>query len=138
MQSKLFLLLLICFLTSCEIITITAPVVKKEKKIDIVPTSPNGTVLVLMEELKRSNTYSGSDLFSSNSFTKLKAIDRLYLVSEVDRYKRIISDRYITKLQNDTIANNNIIVYVELNYKDIYKFNTVLIDTLWYITELKL
>lgn len=132
---RLVCLLFSLSLVGCEIVTIKAEYKRKAKKIDLVQDSPEGAVYLFKAELDSNNTYSAADFFLRNG-DKYLAIERLDLVDEADRFKRIFAEKQITTNKIDTLANSNVSIATQLNYAKNIKFLTTKKDTLWYISEI--
>jgi len=121
-------------LLSCELIVIG----KKPgeiKPLEYDRHSPIGSVVVFKTELDSNNISAASDIIATKDGKYLLAIDRYENEYELERVRRVISKRKITKIKQDTLSEHNIKIILELDYYKYISFNTSLIDGLWYITN---
>jgi hypothetical protein len=131
---KIYLnLILLLLLTGCELIVIGT---KREQKpvINLNQDTPLGAVYLFKAELDSNNISSASDLIARRDGQKFLAIERYEMFFDIDRLKRMIFMKPVTKVKTDTIDNISFVFSIEYDYLTNVSFTAKKINNDWYIT----
>ena len=123
--------------TSCEIITIGTPNAPKKEVINVNQQSPLGAVYLFKTELDSNNVPAAAQILADSSGNLLLAIEKYERYFDVDRMKRKIGQKLITKIVRDSLAENDYRYNVEFDYLTNVTFTTSKIRDEWYITNYK-
>lgn len=110
------------------------------KKTTIVERSQRsalGVVYLFKEALDSSNVQAATDLMVHPSGRRLLAIERYEITDDVERWRRVMSAKPITKTHFDTLSAASHRVYLTLDYIKHYAFLTArLDDSSWYVASI--
>lgn len=131
MKTLLFLLSISILLASCELFVIGT---KKQPIIEISQSSPVGTVLLFKAKLDSSKVADASSLMLKHNGAQYLAIEKYELFDDLTRLSRVISLKPVTDYRADTVQSETCTVFLEVDYIKKYKFQTLKVSDLWYIT----
>lgn len=132
---KLYLnFILLLLLSGCELIVIGT---KRESKpvVNLTQETPLGAVYLFKAELDSNNISSASDLMARIDGQKFLAIERYDKFFEIDRLKRILFMKPVTKVKTDTINNKTFVFFIEYDYLTNVSFTAQKINEEWFITK---
>lgn len=131
MKKLVISLIAILFFTSCELFVIGT---KKKPTIEISQTSPLGTVFLFKAKLDSGKVEDASSLMLKQNGTPYLAIEKYEILDDLLRLSRVISLKTITDFRSDTLNTQTCTVFLEVDYIKKYKFQTLKVSDLWYIT----
>lgn len=134
---KYIILILLIFLSSCELIVIG------NKPIDLKPIiikrdNPVGAVLLFKSELENNNVLAASEFIANPNGHRLKATEKLELYDDLPRFVNQIPKGEITNIL-ETLQEQNIInVKIEFDYITYLECSTKKIDSLYFILNYRI
>jgi hypothetical protein len=132
---KLYLnLVFLLLFTGCELIVIGT---KREQKpvVNLTQDTPLGAVYLFKAELDSNNISSASDILARNNGQKFLAIERYEMFFDIDRLKRMIYMKPVTKVKTDTIDSKSFRFLIEYDYLKNVSFTALKINEEWYVTK---
>jgi hypothetical protein len=123
-------------LGACELIILSrsAPL-QREQPAALDQRSAHGVVRLFVAELVNDNVYGAMRLYAGEE-RPLLAVEKLDLLEDVLRAKRIIGTRKITSLVSDTLSASKQRIRTEFDYTKELTFTTVKIDDEWFISAM--
>lgn len=132
-----FFILISFLIVSCEIITIGSPNSAPKEVINYNQNSSLGALYLFKTELDSNNISAAAQILAGLDGEILLAFEKYELYFDVDRIKRKIALKPITKLNRDTLNDNRMIYIIEFDYLTKVTFTTEKISDYWFITEYK-
>jgi len=110
---------------------------KKEVRIEHSQRSPQGVVHLFKDALDSGNVQAATDLMVHPSGRRLLAVERYEIRDDVERWRRLMADKPITKTRSATLSATSNHVDVTLDYIRQFVFTTVrLEDSSWYVASI--
>ena len=128
-------ILILLFLTSCELIVIGHKAPPKEV-IDINQESAVSAALLFTTELQLDNVPGAAALLTDNNgrYNAERQQNQYYNLA---RLTRILNERKVTRVITDTISVELQNVRLEFDYVKEFAFSMRQLDTLWYVMEFR-
>ncbi len=132
-QQYLLFFVILSTLSSCRMFEIGEP--PRKEVIEYSQNNPLGAVLLFKTELDSNNTPAATGLLAQPNGQHYLAIEQVEMYDEIDRLKRLISRKPVTRIRADTLNNNSLEINVELEYLRNLSFTTLKINENWYIVN---
>lgn len=129
-----YILFIAILINSCELIVIGEEPIAKEV-INIAQDSPKGAVYLFKTELDSNNIAGATQLLAREDGSHYLALEKYEMYYEIDRIKRLLYGKPVTKMITDTISVNEYIFNIEFDYLTSFKFRTAKIKNNWYIVN---
>ncbi|MBM2814823.1 MAG: hypothetical protein HW421_1585 [Ignavibacteria bacterium] len=133
MKKNIAILFTIIAISGCELIVIGS--VKQKKAYGLNPDTPIGAVLLFKTEIDSNNIPAAAKLLASQDGKVYLAFEKYELYDELTRFGRIIRNRGITAVREDSLAPESYRVNLELDYNHSISFTASKISDNWYITN---
>lgn len=117
----------------CELIDISKHSVRTH--IDLTQDTPEGVVCLFLAELDSNNYKGASVLLLPENGSVPTATQRVANYPEMQRLGRLLRKSPVTMVSLDTIAENKLRVWVEIDSYKNYSFTTERVNKLWFITH---
>jgi hypothetical protein len=136
MKKTAFIILCSLVLASCEMISISSRN-RISRSYELNQKTPVGVLLLFKVELDSNNIPAAAQFIARAEGTKLKAIEKYDLYSEIGQLQKIIYMKNVTHIKSDTISKNLQRIQLEFDYTRNVTFNTEKISDNWFIVSIE-
>jgi hypothetical protein len=136
MKKTAFIIICSLVLASCEMISISSRRATT-RNFELSQKSPIGVLFLFKIELDSNNIPAASQFIARPEGTKLTAIEKYDMYSEIRLLQRIIRLKNVTHIKSDTLSKVMQRIELEFDYTRNVTFNTEKIKDNWFIVSIE-
>lgn len=121
--------------SGCELIEIGSQ--KRSAQIDYTQNTPLGAIYLFKAEMDNNNSIGAVQMLRQDSGEQYLAAERIEMIDEVDRLRRVINSERITFIEKDSLNPDKLVYTLEFAYYKKISFTAKRIKNLWYIVAIK-